>query len=842
MLCKALLNLSILISYSHLHQIQHGFNAGGDHHGTPHLHRAVSRGCDDIIKVLVHSGAEVTAENELTGKTSMHVAAASSNVTSCEDILEFLIAMSRDNVFSSNGDGGKIRRPFEYRKRDVGLTGGCLYKESGFLNQNLDLAKFTRGDDPSTSWRSNIKIREISVDNHDALQTDNNNNGASSCMNGQQKRDHSCKVLNFNPLETADRVQGNTALHVACAYNNEAAVLCLLRHGANPNPLNYHGDTPLAKLLQPVTRRADDCHNRSRLALARRLVALGLVVEKKGRSGFAVDEDNMPGVNEITCSPRSGRVTSGSGSAKVTNGLENGRANMTDKSVKDAESIKDDSSGGFELDLFFDEAKSKNADFGVKSIRDYTNTLGVSYGKEQNIICGELTGLHGYAASGVSDKCSSVREKNGCRRGVGSACVLKVPYPKLKSQEEIEAQLEALCEFQASEPSEPVSPSLLCETENVSQDTRCTENSLQLNERAIGQNASLSSNLPKVSKLRNTSLRLERLKIADTSQDKPKKNIQRADAAGVGANEYRRRIQSDVTPQAEAANKSSNDDRKDMPSFKTNKHSATNPKVARYLLGQGQVPVKDKNSRISTHTNSKPADALVHQKEQNSNPCTGSQKDHLLTSANSQHKGSNFGMHVLTSEGVKTASFQNKETGRRRQSARGMLKSPVCLGQQIGVSSTEHEAAAAPRSGRSHSSSHMIETHISSGRTRHRSSVSTRGLSQEIVSTRAHLQEIQGAPSNSRDNDSVNRAEETARVETPAVQPKKDRFRFPSRDERIRLRFKRLLGELSATLTLQQLCRLAILRSLTGKSVTGSVDKLGLPVLMQNFLLRDDLF
>ncbi|XP_005091895.2 uncharacterized protein LOC101849903 [Aplysia californica] len=87
-----------------------------------------------------------------------------------------------------------------------------------------------------------------------------------------------CCLLDFGAdIEERDRVHGNTPLHDACAYCNGDAALALFKRGAEFNAVNQMGKTPLAKLLETVTR-ADDFTNRSRLDLAEELVRLGFAI------------------------------------------------------------------------------------------------------------------------------------------------------------------------------------------------------------------------------------------------------------------------------------------------------------------------------------------------------------------------------------------------------------------------------------------------------------------------------------------------------------------------------------------------------------------------------------
>ncbi|XP_059150962.1 ankyrin repeat and EF-hand domain-containing protein 1-like [Physella acuta] len=79
-------------------------------------------------------------------------------------------------------------------------------------------------------------------------------------------------------VNARDAIQGSTPLHVACAYCNRAAVLTLLIRDAEFNAVNHCRQTPLSKLLEPVTK-ADDFHNTSRLILARELVSFGLILQ-----------------------------------------------------------------------------------------------------------------------------------------------------------------------------------------------------------------------------------------------------------------------------------------------------------------------------------------------------------------------------------------------------------------------------------------------------------------------------------------------------------------------------------------------------------------------------------
>ncbi|CAL1538052.1 unnamed protein product [Lymnaea stagnalis] len=84
-------------------------------------------------------------------------------------------------------------------------------------------------------------------------------------------------------LEARDGIQGSTPLHVACTYCNRDAVLVLVEKGAEFNAVSDFGDTPLAKLLGPVTK-AKDFHSEARLRLAEELVGLEFVLPPRSIS------------------------------------------------------------------------------------------------------------------------------------------------------------------------------------------------------------------------------------------------------------------------------------------------------------------------------------------------------------------------------------------------------------------------------------------------------------------------------------------------------------------------------------------------------------------------------
>ncbi|RUS79347.1 hypothetical protein EGW08_012901 [Elysia chlorotica] len=516
-----------------------------------------------------------------------------------------------------------------------------------------------------------IKAEDV-VNNNSSSSNSNNNNSGSSCNN--RNNDNGSEPANFSEvtatsgshdskpshihgryqristcdfLEMRDRVQGSTALHVACAYNNDKAALALLRLGANPNPLNLQGDTPLAKLLQPVTRKADDCHNRSRLVLARRLVAMGMVVERKE----ARDCDKKIGTGSGgTCGlgSGSGMVTSGFGSAKVRQGPGNGKTiSAHENGASDfEESILNMNDS--ETESIFYEVQAENvddeSDLDLPRANDYSQNLGLtSRGKRDN------SGAVGFYDCPISLSSARDRRVGSFRvdtdvehvevldntvlqsgKTVGEISMHTTFHTSPQYREDLEAQLEALCVFQVEDYPQP-------------------------------------------------------------------------DMEGPSSPLYKK-LMPDEYPR------------------------------------QTSSPYKSPTQKSTT-------DKSTTQK---------STTEKSTTQKSTTYKS-------LTQKYERDKSPTQKSTTDKSPTQKSTTDNPLIHG-----------------------------------------TLPPSGSSQKKVKT--------------------------------------DKFRFPSRDERIRLRFKRLLGELSASLTLQQLCRLAILRSLTGKSVAGSVDKLGLPVLMQKFLLRDDLF
>ena len=793
--------------FSAVHQTQFGFDVGGRHHDAPHLQRAISRGHGDIVKLLVHSGADVTAQNEVTGKTSLHVAAASNNASSCDDILDFLVACSQiyelrsDNIRSNKGNNCDIPRgPMHLREK------------VDFLGRNLNMPDTHSPVDHRLRSRRNTNNAEDMVNNNN----NNNNNIENYCFNkafaisgshdGKHRRGHSERFSNRDFLETRDKIQGNTALHVACSYNNDKAALCLLRHGANPNPLNFHGDTPLARLLQPVSRRTDDSHNRSRLVLARRLVALGLVVEKKQSSDCATSM--RKGINFGT---GSGRVTSGCGSARAKHGPGSGKiVSSHDGDKKDTEeqnvNIDSDNNNSMEVERIFAEAKAENAGVGQRYKDDYSKELGVTSGKERPTA---------YAISGARDHCTAALggDSTACRRTPESMSQLRTSKPQPPSREDLEAQLEALCVFQAAE-SPQTDPE---RTSSSSENFRSEKFPIPDPSRSSRVSRHRDSSRPHFSRLPESGYP----SLESESQKVEGKETRLCDAAARrqsegdsnhSSTERRRPALSDSSLQDLTKSKQFYK-RRETPSAKhsSNKFSKSN----REWFHQTQAYVKNQNSPLSAMPDEKAKTknaSMRSQNKQNLAVDLDEQGNYLMTSSKSGHKkspssASPLSLHSLEDD---VSRLQLRDARRRPRS------------RQESLSFAE----------RSQSLPQNTETRSLNNSSR----FATSAASSVVCLTESEVPLMPlSKVSQQKDQDTAGGNSSTAEVQT-------ERFRFPSRDERIRLRFKRLLGELSATLTLQQLCRLAILRSLTGKSVAGSVDKLGLPVLMQKFLLRDDLF
>ncbi|GFN77521.1 ankyrin repeat protein [Plakobranchus ocellatus] len=756
--------------------IQRDFTANGCHQEEHHLHRAVRRSRSDVIKVLVRCGADVNAQNEVTGKTALHLTAASIVGASCEDVLNLLLA---EDVNSGNDaherQSNDCRNINEmYFDSPISLNGSRKNLSS---NKDKDLVYF---DCNSSHSFNNIN----NIPNDKKMRDD------IGCVRYKDKTCHrSDNYRKSNFLESKDKIQGNTALHVACAYNNADAALCLLRHGANPNPLNDYGDTPLAKLLQPVTRKGGDSHNRSRLTLARRLVALGLVVSC-GDGAVAKRRNPSTDNGDRECSGGDNRC-SGNGNVILENNLCAGIQKLDiESSYRIGNRIIDG-----EYSACFRSGKTCQLKVHVENDKNDNRIFHCITSVEESNVVKEKDGR---GCDWISD-------------GSGPSALASIQPGVQSKYRDIK-----LAKGQIGQGYEGKITSLR-----------------KILPEGIMANSNQSKNVTSGWGVSTHDTAIVARNVGNGSCDR--KTV----ALSLGSSKSRSAPLSREESEAQLAALC------DFPSNETMVAEARSPSIfqtidspafgKRFELKQGSSSRQDSNPKFARQPCSQTRSQQSREVKAGSGPviksATSEAGDCVKQSFRKDSTSRGYGCLVSSrcTNGTGAADHALNVGGRLGQniSAGSMRSLGSCVNiVNADISNSFQETNY--RTGQGSSSPARI-TELKSERGSRTANLA--GPEKVVTENMQKLTQSHALGDQTLPNNSI--SDLSCRPLT---------FRYPSREDRIRLRFQRLLGEISVTLTLRQLCRLAILKSLVGKNVSTSIEQLGLPLLMRRFLLSDDLF